>query len=73
VAGTFGDLRAHRARRVGHQIAQDREEVRHGLTSARFATPNTANRDARLGLRTGLLHKLDKPSTAQTRRPPTSW
>lgn len=70
VAGTFGDLRAHRARRIGHQIAQYREEVRHRLTPARFATPNTADRDARLGLRTGLLHKLDKPSTAQTRRPP---
>ena len=70
LAGTVGDLRTHRARRVGHQIAQHREEVRHRLTSARFATLNTADRDTRLGLRSGLLHKLDKPSTAQTRRPP---
>ena len=55
---------------VSHQLAQDREEVRHGLTLAGFTTLDTADRDAFVGRGAGLVHQLGKASAAETRRPP---
>ena len=55
---------------VAHQIAQDREEVRHGVTLAGFTTLDTANRDAFMGRGAGLVHQLGKASAAEMRRPP---
>ena len=59
-----------RSGRVGDQIAQHRQEVRHRLASARFATLDCTDRDALLGHSSGLLDKLSKSPTAKTRRPP---
>jgi hypothetical protein len=55
---------------LADQIAQDREEVRHRLTSAGLTPLDTADRDARLGHDAGLVHQLRESSTTQVRRPP---
>jgi hypothetical protein len=55
---------------LADQIAQDREEVRHRLTSAGFTALDTADRDALLGRGARLLHQLPESPTTQMRRPP---
>ena len=62
-AGTMTDV-------LADQVAQDREKIRHGLTSARFTALHAAHRDALVGHSAGLLHQLCKSTAAQVRRPP---
>ncbi len=52
------------ARIVRDEIAQDSEEVRHGLASTGFATLDDAERDAFLRDVAGLNHAFGKRSTA---------
>jgi hypothetical protein len=70
LCGSFDGLPGLGVGLAAHQIAQYREEVRHRFTSSRYATFDTADRDAFVGCRARLLDQLDKTSAAEMRRPP---
>lgn len=55
---------------LADQVAQHREEIRHGLTLARFTSLHTTDRDTLLGQTPRLLHQLCEAPAAQVRRPP---
>jgi len=52
------------------EIAQDREDVGHGFTSARFTLLYDAERNALLGHVASLMQQLGDPTDTHATRPP---